>query len=106
MRDQARAQGQEEFVPGGDEATIPLEAMGTPMAEITTFIRLDDAEFAAKQQSMRAHATQMPPDSPFSRANPDELRSFAGTESLVLAPPPISARAYPTPENDIFAGLE
>ncbi len=106
MRDQARAQGQDEFVPGGDEATIPLEEMGTPMAQITTFIRLGDAEWEAKQRSMRAHATQMPPDSPFARATPEELRAFAGTETLVLAPPPISERTFPTPEDDIFAGLE
>jgi LmbE family N-acetylglucosaminyl deacetylase len=105
MRDQARAQGQD-FIPGGDEATIPVEEMGTPMAEVTTMMRLSDAEFAAKQGSMRAHATQMPADSPFTQATPEELRAFLGTETLVLAPPPISDRAYPTPESDIFAGLE
>jgi LmbE family N-acetylglucosaminyl deacetylase len=105
IRDEARARGQD-FIPGGDEATIPVEEMGTPMAEITTFIRLGDAEWEAKQRSMRAHATQLPADSPFASANPEELRSFMGSETLVLAPPPISDRAYPTPEDDVFAGLE
>jgi hypothetical protein len=105
MRDQARAQGQD-FIPGGDEATIPVEEMGIPMAEITTMIRLSDAEFEAKQRSMRAHATQLPADSPFTQATPEELRSFLGTETLVLAPPPVSDRAYPARESDIFAGLE
>jgi LmbE family N-acetylglucosaminyl deacetylase len=106
MRERMREEGQEEFVPGGDEATLPLEEMGTPMAEITTVIHLDDAEFAAKQRSMRAHATQMPADSPFTRASPEELRAFAGHEMFVLAPPPVSDRAYSTPEDDLFAGLE
>jgi LmbE family N-acetylglucosaminyl deacetylase len=106
MREQARAQGQDEFIPGGDEATIPLEEMGTPEAEITTVVRLSDAEWEAKQRSMRAHATQMPPDSPFTRASPEEIRAFAGSETFVLAPPPISERAYPTPEDDLFAGLD
>lgn len=104
MRDEARKQGQD-FVPGGDAGTIPFEEMGTPSAEITTVVTLDDAEYAAKQQSMRAHATQMPADSPFARATPEQLREFMGRETLVLAPPPLSDRAYPTPENDVFAGL-
>ena len=101
---EARKQGQD-FVPGGDAGTIPLEEMGTPEAEITTVVTLDDAEFAAKQQSMRAHATQMPSDGPFSQATPEQLREFMGSETSVLVPPPISDRAYPTPENDVFAGL-
>jgi N-acetyl-1-D-myo-inositol-2-amino-2-deoxy-alpha-D-glucopyranoside deacetylase len=101
---EARAKG-EDFIPGGDEATIPVEEMGVPLADITTIIRLDDAEFAAKRQAMRAHATQMPADSPFVSAPPDQLRQFMGTETLQLVPPPVSDRAYPAPENDIFAGL-
>jgi LmbE family N-acetylglucosaminyl deacetylase len=104
MREEALKQGQD-FVPGGDAGTIPLEEMGTPMAEITTVVTLDDAEFAAKQQSMRAHATQMPSDGPFAQATPEQMREFMGRETLVLVSPPISDRAYPTPEEDIFAGL-
>ena len=104
MRREAQSRG-EDFIPGGDEATIPVEEMGTPESEITTKVTLNDDEFAAKLRSMRAHATQMPADNPFARATPEELRAFAGTESLVLAPPPVSDRAYPTPETDIFAGL-
>lgn len=104
MREEARKLGQD-FIPGGNAATIPVEEMGTPMAEITTVITLNDAEYAAKQQSMRAHATQMPADSPFTQATPEQLREYMGRETLVLAPPPISDRAYPTPEDDVFAGL-
>lgn len=104
MREEARKQGQD-FVPGGDAGTIPIEQMGTPESEITTVVILNDAEFAAKQQSMRAHATQMPADGPFSQATPEQLRQFMGHETLVLAPPPISDRVYPTPEDDVLAGL-
>lgn len=104
MANEARKQGQD-FVPGGDAGTIPLEEMGTPQAEITTVVTLSDADFAAKQQSMRAHATQMPSDGPFAQATPEQLREYMGRETLVLAPPPISDNAYPTPEDDVFAGL-
>ena len=104
MRDEARKLGQD-FIPGGNAATLPIEEMGTPMADITTVVTLNDAEYAAKQQSMRAHATQMPADGPFTQATPEQLREYMGRETLVLAPPPISYRAYPTPEDDVFAGL-
>ena len=104
IRAEAQAQGHD-FIPGGDAGTIPFEEMGTPMAEITTRITLNDAEFEAKMRSMQAHATQMPADSPWAQATPEQLREFMGGETLVLAPPPISDRAYPTPEDDIFAGL-
>ncbi len=105
MRDEARARGDEEFVPGGDEATIPIEEMGLPLAEIQTRIRLDDVDFEAKRTALFAHATQLPKDSPWMKANPEELRSFMGTETFFLAPAPISDREYPMPENDVFAGL-
>ena len=104
MRDEARKLGQD-FIPGGNAATLPIEEMGTPMADITTVVTLNDAEYAAKQQSMRAHATQMPADGPFTQATPEQLREYMGRETLVLAPPPISDRVYPTPEDDVFAGL-
>lgn len=104
MRDEARKRG-EDFIPGGDEATIPVEEMGTPMSDITTFVKLSDSEFAAKLRSMTSHATQMPADSPWARATPEELRTFMGTEVFQLTLPPLSDRAYPTPEDDVFAGL-
>lgn len=104
MRDRERAQGRD-FLPGGDEATLTVEQMGTPVAEITSRITLADAEYEAKMRSMLAHATQMPADSFIRTSPPAELRAFLGVETLVLAPPPISDRAYPTPETDLFAGL-
>ncbi|MBF6590762.1 MAG: PIG-L family deacetylase [Ktedonobacterales bacterium] len=105
MRAEAQTRGQD-FIPGGDEATLPVEEMGTPMAEITTFVTLTDTEFEAKRRSMASHATQMPADSPWARATAEELREFMGTEVFQLTPPPLSDRAYATPERDVFAGLE
>ncbi len=104
MVNQARSQGRD-FVPGGDEATIPVEEMGIPLEDITTIMTLNDAEFAAKQQSMRAHATQMPADNPFTSGSAEDQRRMMGTETLYLAPPPVSARDFPAPEDDVFAGL-
>lgn len=104
MREEVRKQGQD-FIPGGDAGTIPFEEMGTPLAQITTVVTLDDAEFSAKQQSMAAHATQMPADGPFAQATPEQLREFMGRETLVLVPPPASDQTYSTPEDDVFSGL-
>lgn len=104
MREEARARG-EDFVPGGDQATLPVEEMGTPDEAITTRAVLDDAAFAAKRRAMAAHATQMPADSPWAQASEEQLRQFMGVETYQLVPPPISVRAFPTPEDDVFAGL-
>ena len=104
MRDEAAARGVD-FVPGGDEATIPVEEMGVPLAQISTRIRLSDDEYAAKRAAVMAHKTQLPADSPWAQATEEQLRQFMGTETLVLAPPPISDKDYPTPEDDVFAGL-
>ncbi len=104
MRDQMRAQGQD-FVPGGNAATIPVEVMGEPERAITTYIKLTDEELRRKIQAMRAHATQMPPNNPFSNGSPEQLREIMGTEVFILAPPPLSAHEFPTPETDLFAGL-
>lgn len=104
MREEARKAGHD-FIPGGNAATIPFEEMGTPMADVTTFVKLTDAEFEKKRTSMLAHATQLPADGPFASATPEQMRQFMGTEVFQLTRPPISAADYPRPENDLFAGL-
>jgi LmbE family N-acetylglucosaminyl deacetylase len=104
MREEIRARGQD-FIPGGDAGTIAFEEMGTPDEEITTRVALGDAEFEAKLRALRAHATQMPADSPFSQATPEQMRQFMGYEPFVLVPPPVSYKQYVTPEDDVFAGL-
>ncbi|HEU0025755.1 MAG TPA: PIG-L deacetylase family protein [Ktedonobacterales bacterium] len=104
MRDEAAARGVD-FVPGGDEATIPVEEMGVPLAEISTRIRLSDEEYEAKRAAVMAHKTQLPTDSPWASATEEQLRQFMGAETLVLAPAPISDKDYPTPEDDVFNEL-
>lgn len=104
MRDQMRARG-EDFIPGGDEATIPVEEMGYPLAGIGTRVTLNDDEFAAKFAAVSAHKTQLPADNPWAQATMEQLRAYMGTEMFVLARPPISDRDYPMPEDDVFAGL-
>lgn len=104
MRDEARARG-EDFIPGGDEATIPVEEMGVPLAEIRTRVRLNDEDFAGKLAAIYAHKTQLPADNPWAQATPEQMRQFAGTETFVLTPAPISDGDYPMPEDDVFAGL-
>jgi LmbE family N-acetylglucosaminyl deacetylase len=104
MVNEARARG-EDFIPGGDEATIPVEEMGVPLAEISTRVRLSDSEYEAKRTALFAHKTQLPADSPWASASPEELRGFMGSETFVLAPAPISDGEYPMPEDDVFSGL-
>lgn len=104
MVEEARKQGGD-FIPGGNAATIPLEEMGTPEAEITTRIALSPEEFQRKLAAAQHHATQLPEENPWTRATPDQLYQFMGSEFFVLAPPPLSDRTYPTPETDLFAGL-
>lgn len=104
MVEEARKRGQD-FTPGGNAATIPLEEMGTPEAEITTRIALTPDEFQRKLVAAQAHATQLPADNPWTRATQEDLYQFMGSEFFVLVPPPLSDRAYPTPETDLFAGL-
>jgi LmbE family N-acetylglucosaminyl deacetylase len=104
MRDEARARG-DDFIPGGDEATIPVEDMGTPMSEITTIVRLSDEEYAAKRNAVMAHKTQLPADSPWSSATEEQIREFMGKETFTLTSAPTSASDFPTPEDDLFAGL-
>lgn len=104
IREIMRARG-EDFVPGGNAATIPVEAMGIPEAELTTTIHLSDDEFAAKMRAMRAHASQMPAGTPFLEEDSPFQTMRLSDESFILAPPPLSDTAYPTPEDDLVAGL-
>jgi LmbE family N-acetylglucosaminyl deacetylase len=104
MQQAAQAGGEENFTPGGDQATIPIEQMGTPDERVSTVVTLNDAEFQAKLKSLAAHATQMPKDSPWSQATPDQLRAFMGIEHFEIVPA-YSVGAFAAPEDDVFAGL-
>ena len=102
-REEAQRDGRA-YIPGRNAATIPFEEMGTPEEDITTRIGLTDDEFAAKLQAVRAHATQLPASNPWTRLEPDALRAIMGAEAFQLVPE-YSDRQYPTPEDDLFAGL-
>jgi len=103
MQQAAQSSG-EDFVPGGDQATIPIEQMGTPDERVSTVVTLNDAEFQAKLKSLAAHATQMPKDSPWAQATPDQLRAFMGIEHFELVPA-YCVGTFAVPEDDVFAGL-
>ena len=104
MREEALQRGQD-FVPGGDAGTIPLEEMGTPDELITTRVTLTDEEFDAKMRAMAAHATQMPTDSPWAAASRKQLRSYMGVEPFELAMPANQPAQANSLESDVFAGL-
>ena len=96
-----------DFLPGGNAATITLEEMGVPQSDLTTYVALTDEELAAKMNAMKSHATQMPADGPFNQnQGSEEMRQMMGTETFQLLPAPLSIRTFPTPETDVFAGLE
>jgi LmbE family N-acetylglucosaminyl deacetylase len=103
MREEAERDGRD-YSPGGNAATIPFEEMGTAEEEITTRIVLSDDEFVAKLEAARAHATQLPASSPWSRLDAAALRAFMGVEAFQLVPE-FSDHSYATPEDDLFAGL-
>jgi hypothetical protein len=48
----------------------------------------------------------MPQGNPFTSSDREQLRAFMGMETFQLLPSPYSVRAFPTPEDDLFAGLE
>ena len=104
LREQMRAQGQD-FVPGGNAATIPVEAMGNPDETITTRVVLSDEELQRKVLAMRAHATQTPADSPFTAPDAQRIRLIMGTEYFILAPAPFTQGNFTTPETEIDSGL-
>jgi LmbE family N-acetylglucosaminyl deacetylase len=102
VRERMRAQGVE-LRPGGNAATIPIEEMGVPDEQITTTIPLSDRELDAKLRTMRAHRSQMKPDSPLNRLPPDAVREWLGTERFVLLYP--EGAPGNGAEHDLFAGL-
>ncbi len=102
LRDYLQAQGIS-FSPGGNQATIPIEQMGTPDELITTVIPLDDRAYEAKLQAWHAHRTQHDPAGFLDRMPPDVMRNWRGTESFVLAYPP--GAPGNGSEHDLFAGV-
>jgi LmbE family N-acetylglucosaminyl deacetylase len=93
------------FTPGGNAATLTVDEMGMPDEAITTVITLDDRLFDLKLEAMRAHRTQMRPDSYFNRLPPEAIREWRGTERFVLAYPPGDDMTSEAIETDLFSGV-
>jgi LmbE family N-acetylglucosaminyl deacetylase len=100
---QAMQEAGGDFRPGGDQATIPLEEMGTADDRITTTIPLDDRLLAIKKEVWSAHRTQNPPGSFLSQLPDAIMQPWLGTERLVLAWP--AGAPGDGSEHDIFAGV-
>ncbi|HEX9067569.1 MAG TPA: hypothetical protein VF807_02285, partial [Ktedonobacterales bacterium] len=105
MREMLRQAGQEDFTPGGNAATIPVEEMGTPDEAITTTIVLTEAEFDQKYQAIMQHKTQLGGVSRWLSATREQLMAMQGSEPFELAPAPYTDGVFETPESDLFAGL-
>ncbi len=81
-----------------DPAEIP---MGIDDALITTSVDVRDL-MDVKQAALRAHATQVAPDSFFMNVPDDMVDGFYGTEWFMRRYSDVDA---PLPETDLFAGL-
>ena len=102
VREALRAAGGD-FMPGGDAATLPIEQMGTPDAEVTTVIPIDERAYQAKIDAWNVHRTQAQPDGFLDRLPPDLARELRGVERFVRAIPP--AAPGEQREDDLFAGI-
>lgn len=102
MRERMQGLGMN-YTPGGDRATIPVEEMGTPDADITTVVPLRDHEFEAKIAAMRAHRTQMSDSSWVFRLPPEDVREWRGQETFVRLSP--AAAPGDAIEHDLFDGV-
>jgi LmbE family N-acetylglucosaminyl deacetylase len=89
-------------IPESSFAGIDLEQMGLPDEEITNVVDVSDF-VALKLDSVRAHATQWNPNSPFARVSEEMTNQWRGKESFKLA----AGTSLPTSADpgDLFAGL-
>jgi mycothiol S-conjugate amidase len=89
-------------VPESSFAGIDLDQMGLPDEEITNVVDVSDF-VALKRDSVRAHATQWNPNSPFARVSEEMGNQWRAKESFQLAAgTPLPPGADP---GDLFAGL-
>jgi len=110
MRDRVEALGERSFWSEPENATPDeLEAwrdrmarMLVPDEQITTWIDAGDV-LDRKWAAIRRHRTQMSPDHPFLRFGLDAWREYWAKEAYILRESRVLA---PTPETDVFAGLD
>lgn len=85
------------------EATDPAEIpMGTPDERVTTVVDVTD-QIEAKRAALKAHHSQIAPDSFFLNVPDTMIEPFYGRESYVLHRSDVKVDL---PETDLFAGLE
>lgn len=76
--------------PEGEDERISLDEIGLPEADITAAVDVSEA-IATKEAAMRAHASQIGPDSWFLSMSDDEFLRAFGTEWFRRTAPPIAA---------------
>ncbi|CAN5203131.1 mycothiol conjugate amidase Mca [soil metagenome] len=87
--------------PFGDVVDPDQIPMGTADALITTTVDVS-AHLEAKRAALRAHVSQIAPESFFLNVPDDMTMAFYGTEWFIRRHSAVDA---PTPEGDLFAGL-
>jgi LmbE family N-acetylglucosaminyl deacetylase len=93
--------GRPSSAPGGSTSTIPINQMGTPDTEITTWMPLEGWQLAAKMMAIHTHRTQIDPAGPFYPFPSPAVREWLETERFRLIYPHNTC----TGERDLFAGI-
>ena len=88
--EQAREAGIEGFEESEDDDEF-YDTLGVPDSEITTEVDVS-AYLAHKEQSLRAHASQIPDDSWFLSMDPPDFAAAFGIESYIRTRPPFTGR--------------
>jgi N-acetyl-1-D-myo-inositol-2-amino-2-deoxy-alpha-D-glucopyranoside deacetylase len=110
MRDRMETIGERSFWSEPEDASPDeveawrkrMAKMLVPDESITTWIDVSDV-LDRKWAAILKHRTQMSPDSPFLRFGADAWREFWAREAYILRESSVPA---PTPETDVFAGLD
>jgi N-acetyl-1-D-myo-inositol-2-amino-2-deoxy-alpha-D-glucopyranoside deacetylase len=110
MRDRMETIGERSFWSEPEDASPDeveawrerMAKMLVPDESITTWIDVSDV-LDRKWAAIWKHRTQMSPDSPFLRFGADAWREYWAREAYVLRESRVPA---PTPETDVFAGLD
>ncbi|MCS6801996.1 MAG: PIG-L family deacetylase [Chloroflexota bacterium] len=82
----------------GEDAPPSRRALGTPEAEITTFVDISDV-LEIKRRALQAHRTQLRPDGAWNREWSEEQKRLFGIEAFIRAAPPLA----PGERDEIFA---
>lgn len=84
----------------GEDTPPSRRDLGTPEAEVTTFVDIRDV-LEIKRRAMQAHRTQIRQDGAWSREWTEDQKRLFGTEAFIRAAPPLA----PGEHDDLFAPL-